>query len=80
MTASIACISLLQNSTDEGGPNHSEHGARHLALGALYEDNQDDSPIWMPWYFAEAQSMLGRVIEGSSRATLILRLLSSISL
>ena len=37
-----------------------------LALGALYEDDQDDSPKWASWYFAEAQSMLGRLLDASN--------------
>lgn len=34
-----------------------------LALGALYEDGRDDSSIWASWYFAEAQDMLGRLLD-----------------
>ncbi|KAH6643575.1 fungal-specific transcription factor domain-containing protein [Boeremia exigua] len=37
-----------------------------LALGALYEDDQDDSCVWASWYFAEAQSMLGRLLDASN--------------
>lgn len=37
-----------------------------LALGALYEDDQEDSPTWASWYFAEAQSMLGRLLDASN--------------
>jgi hypothetical protein len=34
-----------------------------LALGALYEDEREDSSSWASWYFAEAQEMLGRLID-----------------
>ncbi|KAJ4399549.1 hypothetical protein N0V91_009374 [Didymella pomorum] len=37
-----------------------------LALGALYEDDQDDSSMWASWYFAEAQSLLGRLLDASN--------------
>lgn len=37
-----------------------------LALGALYEDDHDDSPMWASWYFAEAQSMLGRLLDAGN--------------
>lgn len=37
-----------------------------LALGALYEDDEDDSPVWASWYFGEAQSMLGRLLGASN--------------
>ncbi|UPX11465.1 uncharacterized protein EKO05_0002071 [Ascochyta rabiei] len=37
-----------------------------LALGALYEDGEDDSPAWASWYFGEAQSMLGRLLDASN--------------
>jgi hypothetical protein len=37
-----------------------------LALGALYEDDQDDSSMWASWYFAEAQNMLGRLLDASN--------------
>lgn len=37
-----------------------------LALGALYEDDKEDSSIWASWYFAEAQSMLGRLLDASN--------------
>lgn len=37
-----------------------------LALGAMYEDDQDDSATWASWYFAEAQSMLGRLLDASN--------------
>ncbi|KAF9699532.1 hypothetical protein EKO04_002477 [Ascochyta lentis] len=37
-----------------------------LALGALYEDDEDDSPMWASWYFGEAQSMLGRLLDASN--------------
>ncbi|KAF3007584.1 hypothetical protein E8E13_007489 [Curvularia kusanoi] len=36
------------------------------ALGALYEDGHDDSSAWASWYFAEAQSMLGRLLGASN--------------
>ena len=34
-----------------------------FALGALYEDGKEDSSIWASWYFAEAQEMLGRLMD-----------------
>ncbi|SPJ81734.1 uncharacterized protein FTOL_09139 [Fusarium torulosum] len=37
-----------------------------LALGALYEDEQEDSSSWASWYFAEAQDMLGRLLNASN--------------
>ncbi|KAF4986349.1 hypothetical protein FGRMN_10876 [Fusarium graminum] len=37
-----------------------------LALGALYEDEQDDSSSWASWYFAEAQDILGRLVNASN--------------
>lgn len=36
-----------------------------LALGALYEDEREDSSPWASWYFAEAQDMLGRLLNSS---------------
>ncbi|KAI9154777.1 transcriptional regulatory protein [Paramyrothecium foliicola] len=37
-----------------------------LALGALYENERDDSSAWASWYFAEAQEMLGRLLNSSN--------------
>lgn len=37
-----------------------------LALGALYEDEQEDSSSWASWYFAEGQDMLGRLLDTSN--------------
>ncbi|KAF1980321.1 hypothetical protein BU23DRAFT_445114 [Bimuria novae-zelandiae CBS 107.79] len=37
-----------------------------LALGALYEDEREDSPSWASWYFAEAQDMLGRLLDAGN--------------
>ncbi|KAI8932082.1 hypothetical protein NX059_010968 [Plenodomus lindquistii] len=37
-----------------------------LALGALYEDGEEDSSSWASWYFAEAQDMLGRLLDASN--------------
>ncbi|EEU33435.1 uncharacterized protein NECHADRAFT_102313 [Fusarium vanettenii 77-13-4] len=37
-----------------------------LALGALYEDEREDSSSWASWYFAEAQQMLGRLLDSSN--------------
>ncbi|KAF2844766.1 hypothetical protein T440DRAFT_302203 [Plenodomus tracheiphilus IPT5] len=37
-----------------------------LALGALYEDGQEDASSWASWYFAEAQDMLGRLLDASN--------------
>ncbi|VUC22717.1 unnamed protein product [Clonostachys rosea] len=37
-----------------------------LALGALYEPEREDSSSWASWYFAEAQSMLGRLLEATN--------------
>lgn len=37
-----------------------------LALGALYEDEADDNSGWTTWYFAEAQDMLGRLLDASN--------------
>ncbi|EEU33338.1 uncharacterized protein NECHADRAFT_89550 [Fusarium vanettenii 77-13-4] len=37
-----------------------------LALGALYEDKREDSSSWASWYFAEAQQMLGRLLDSSN--------------
>jgi hypothetical protein len=37
-----------------------------LALGALYEDEHEDSSSWASWYFAEAQEMLGRLLMASN--------------
>ncbi|EXA28691.1 hypothetical protein FOVG_19718 [Fusarium oxysporum f. sp. pisi HDV247] len=37
-----------------------------LALGALYEDEREDSSSWASWYFAEAQEMLGRLLDSSN--------------
>ncbi|KAM6505383.1 hypothetical protein FSOLCH5_014603 [Fusarium solani] len=37
-----------------------------LALGALYENERDDSSSWASWYFAEAQEMLGRLLNSSN--------------
>jgi len=37
-----------------------------LAMGALYEDDREDSPSWASWYFAEAQDMLGRLLEAAN--------------
>lgn len=37
-----------------------------LALGALYEDEREDSSSWASWYFAEAQEMLGRLFDAVS--------------
>ncbi|KAM6529342.1 hypothetical protein FALCPG4_007481 [Fusarium falciforme] len=37
-----------------------------LALGALYEDEREDSSSWASWYFAEAQEMLGRLLNSSN--------------
>ncbi|KIX92656.1 uncharacterized protein Z520_11685 [Fonsecaea multimorphosa CBS 102226] len=34
-----------------------------LALGAQYEDDKEDSPLWGSWYFAEAQKLLGRLLD-----------------
>ncbi|KAH6954214.1 hypothetical protein DER45DRAFT_615545 [Fusarium avenaceum] len=34
-----------------------------LALGALYEDEQEDSSSWAQWYFSRAQGMLGRLLN-----------------
>ncbi|KIW99996.1 uncharacterized protein Z518_10924 [Rhinocladiella mackenziei CBS 650.93] len=34
-----------------------------LALGALYEDERDDNSSWASWYFAEAQEILGRLLD-----------------
>jgi hypothetical protein len=34
-----------------------------LALGALYEDEQDDSSSWASWYFVQAQELLGRYLD-----------------
>jgi hypothetical protein len=34
-----------------------------LALGALYEDDRDDSSAWASWYFVEAQELLGRLLD-----------------
>jgi hypothetical protein len=39
-----------------------------LALGALYENDQADSSAWASWYFAEAQSMLGRLLDANNLA------------
>lgn len=33
-----------------------------LALGALYDDNEDSSS-WAAWYFSEAQELLGRLFD-----------------
>lgn len=52
-----------------GDPNRSQFACllySILALGALYEDGQDDSCAWASWYFAEAQSMLGRLLDASN--------------
>ncbi|KAF5230013.1 hypothetical protein FANTH_14012 [Fusarium anthophilum] len=37
-----------------------------LALGALYEDEREDSSLWASWYFAEAQNMLGHLLNASN--------------
>ncbi|KAI6749358.1 hypothetical protein HG530_015197 [Fusarium avenaceum] len=37
-----------------------------LALGALYEDEQEDSSSWAQWYFSRAQGMLGRLLNASN--------------
>jgi|SRR5687768_710443 hypothetical protein len=37
-----------------------------LALGALYENERDDNSSWASWYFAEAQEMLGRLLNSSN--------------
>jgi hypothetical protein len=37
-----------------------------LALGALYEDGQEDSSSWASWYFAEAQDMLGHLLDATN--------------
>ncbi|KIW23689.1 uncharacterized protein PV07_11869 [Cladophialophora immunda] len=34
-----------------------------LALGALYEDEKDDSSSWASWYFVQAQEILGRYLD-----------------
>lgn len=34
-----------------------------LALGALYEDEREDSSAWASWYFAEAQDSLSRLLD-----------------
>lgn len=34
-----------------------------LALGALYEDEQEDSSSWASWYFVQAQEMLGSYLD-----------------
>lgn len=37
-----------------------------LALGALYENDREDSSSWASWYFAEAQDMLGRLLGAAN--------------
>jgi hypothetical protein len=37
-----------------------------LALGALYEYGTESSSLWASWYFAEAQDMLGRLLEATN--------------
>lgn len=37
-----------------------------LALGALYEDGREDSSSWASWYFAEAQAILGRLLDAAN--------------
>ncbi|EXJ71188.1 uncharacterized protein A1O5_06182 [Cladophialophora psammophila CBS 110553] len=37
-----------------------------LALGALYEDEQEDSSSWASWYFAEAQDSLGHLLDAAN--------------
>jgi hypothetical protein len=37
-----------------------------LALGALYEDGHEDSSSWASWYFAEAQDMLGHLLDATN--------------
>lgn len=37
-----------------------------LALGALYEDEQEDSSVWASWYFAEAQELLGHLLDAAN--------------
>lgn len=34
-----------------------------LALGALYEHGREDSSSWAAWYFAEAQDVLGQLLD-----------------
>ncbi|KAH9207575.1 fungal-specific transcription factor domain-containing protein [Leptodontidium sp. 2 PMI_412] len=34
-----------------------------LALGALYEDERDDNSSWASWYFAQAQEILGHMLD-----------------
>ncbi|KAL6705917.1 hypothetical protein ACN47E_006196 [Coniothyrium glycines] len=37
-----------------------------LALGALADDDGDDNLSWASWYFAEAQDMLGRLLDAGN--------------